>query len=138
MTIRVGINGFGRIGRSFERVLLDREPDAGLSVSAVNEPHADADTLAFQLQHDSVGADVEATGTGLRAGGHDFALRNCSEPADIPWAHWGLDLVIEAIGQRCRSFRCRPEPSEPRAAMPADPDPPLEDSHDGAPSGPRS
>ena len=142
MTIRVGINGFGRIGRSFEPVLLDREPDASISVAAVNEPNVDADMLALLLQYDSVGGlvgtDVEATGTGLRVGGHDLALCSYSEPADIPWADYGLDVVIEAIGQRCRSFRCRPEPSGPRAAMPADPEVSLEDSHDRAPSGARS
>jgi glyceraldehyde-3-phosphate dehydrogenase/erythrose-4-phosphate dehydrogenase len=47
MNIRVGINGFGRIGRSFERVLLARGPGAGVEVAAVNEPNADAETLAF-------------------------------------------------------------------------------------------
>ena len=68
MTIRVGIDGFGRIGRSYERMLLDREPDAGISVAAANEPNADADMLALLFQYDPVGglvgADVEATGTG--------------------------------------------------------------------------
>ena len=77
MTVRVGINGFGRIGRSFERVVLHRGADAGISVAAVNEPNADADTLAFLLQYDSVGgalgADVEATGSGLRVDGHEGA-----------------------------------------------------------------
>ena len=65
MTVRVGINGFGRIGRSFERVLLDRGPVVGIEVVAINEPNADAETLAFLLEHDSVagllGIDVEAT-----------------------------------------------------------------------------
>ena len=54
MAVRVGINGFGRIGRSFERVLLDRAPPVGIEVVAVNEPNADAETLAFLLEHDSV------------------------------------------------------------------------------------
>jgi glyceraldehyde 3-phosphate dehydrogenase len=107
MTVRVGINGFGRIGRSFERVVLSRGPDVGISVAAVNEPNADADTLAFLLQYDSVGgvlgADVEATSTGLRVDGHEFALCHGSEPADIPWAEYDVDVVIEASGR----FRTR-------------------------------
>ena len=68
MTIRVGINGFGRIGRSFQRVALDRGSAAGIQVVAVNEPNAEAATLAFLLQHDSVAGEsdvdivVEASG----------------------------------------------------------------------------
>jgi len=88
MTVRVGINGFGRISRSFERVVLHCDPNIDISVAAVNEPNADADTLAFLLQHDSVGgvlgADVDATGNGLQADGHEFTPYGCSEPADIP------------------------------------------------------
>ena len=107
MTVRVGINGFGRIGRSFERVVLSRGPEVGISVAAVNEPNADADTLAFLLQYDSVGgvlgADVEATGGGLRIDGHEFALCRFTEPADIPWTEYDVDVVIEASGR----FRTR-------------------------------
>ena len=67
--------------------------------------------MSFLLQYDSVGgvlgsvlgADVEATGTGLRVDGHEFALCGCSESADIPWAEHGVDVVIEASGR----FRTR-------------------------------
>ena len=67
MTVRVGINGFGRIGRSFARVLLDRQPPGTIEIVAINEPSAAPDTLAFLLEHDSVagrlGIEVEADGT---------------------------------------------------------------------------
>jgi glyceraldehyde 3-phosphate dehydrogenase len=107
MTVRVGINGFGRIGRSFERVLLDREPPVGIEVVAVNEPNADAETLAFLLEHDSVagplGIDVVATGEGLRVGGQDIAVTGCADPPEIPWTDHDVDVVVEASGR----FRSR-------------------------------
>ncbi len=62
--IRVGINGFGRIGRSFTRALLARGAGAGVELVAVNDPMGDSDTMAFLLKHDSVGGmlrnDVKA------------------------------------------------------------------------------
>ena len=55
MAVRVGINGFGRIGRSFTRALLSRGADAGVELVAVNDPMGDSQTVAFLLKHDSVG-----------------------------------------------------------------------------------
>ena len=107
MAVRVGINGFGRIGRSFERVLLDRKAAVGIEVVAVNEPNADAATLAFLLEHDSVagrlGIDVEATEEGLRVGGQDIAVTRHLEPAEVPWADYNVEVVVEASGR----FRSR-------------------------------
>jgi glyceraldehyde 3-phosphate dehydrogenase len=111
MTVRVGINGFGRIGRSFARVLLDREPLVGIELVAVNDPNADNETLGFLLEHDSVagwlGIDVEPTETGLRVGAHEIAVSGYRDPTDIPWAAHDLDVVIEASGH----FRTRAEAS---------------------------
>ena len=61
MTIRVGINGFGRIGRSFTRALLARGADAGVELAAVNDPMGDTHTVAFLLKHDSVGGRSPTT-----------------------------------------------------------------------------
>ena len=109
MTVRVGINGFGRIGRTFTRVLLDREPLVGVELVAVNDPNADRDTLAFLLEHDSVagqlGIDVEPTETGFRVGPHEIAVSGHRDPTDIPWAAHALDIVVEASGH----FRARAE-----------------------------
>ena len=58
MAVRVGINGFGRIGRSFTRALLSRGADAGVELVAVNEPMGDSQTVAFLLKHDSVGGTL--------------------------------------------------------------------------------
>jgi glyceraldehyde 3-phosphate dehydrogenase len=107
MTVRVGINGFGRIGRSFERVLLDRKPAVGVEAVAVNEPNADTETLAFLLQHDSVAGvlatDVKATEGGLWVGGQEMAVTGYVEPAEIPRADRDVDVVVEASGR----FRSR-------------------------------
>ncbi len=107
MALRVGINGFGRIGRSFERVLLARKRDTQIEVVAVNEPNADAETLAFLLGHDSVAGvlttDVRATKGGLQVGGRHIALSGYLEPAQIPWAEHDVEVVIEASGH----FRSR-------------------------------
>jgi glyceraldehyde 3-phosphate dehydrogenase len=107
MAVRVGINGFGRIGRSFERVLLDRKSAVGIEVVAVNEPNADTETLAFLLEHDSVAGvlatDVTATEGGLRVGGQEMAVTGHLEPAEIPWADHDVEVVVEASGR----FRSR-------------------------------
>ena len=106
MTTRVGINGFGRIGRSFERVLLDRR-STGIEVVAVNEPNATAETLGFLLEHDSVagalGVEVVTDGDTLRVDGKEIAVSACSEPREIPWANHDVEIVVEASGH----FRSR-------------------------------
>ena len=68
MTVRVGINGFGRIGRSFYRALLARGAGAGVELVAVNDPMGDSETMAFLLKHDSVGGTPAPRGQGDRLG----------------------------------------------------------------------
>ena len=58
MAVRVGINGFGRIGRSFTRAILARGEQAEVELVAVNDPFGDAHTMAFLLKHDSVGGTL--------------------------------------------------------------------------------
>ena len=68
MAVRVGINGFGRIGRSFTRALLARGADAGVELVAVNDPMGDSETMAFLLKHDSVGGALRQRHRGARHG----------------------------------------------------------------------
>jgi glyceraldehyde 3-phosphate dehydrogenase len=102
MTLRVGINGFGRIGRAFLRVALDRD----IEVVAVNDI-ADAETLAHLLRFDStygpLTAEVSASSDSLTVDGKKIAVTAYREPADIPWADFGADVVIESTGK----FRAR-------------------------------
>jgi glyceraldehyde 3-phosphate dehydrogenase len=103
MTIRVGINGFGRIGRSFTRLALAR---ADLEVVAVNDI-TDAGTLAHLLAFDStygrLGRTVEHTAGSLIVGGVPIAVLAERDPAAIDWAGLGAEIVIESTGK----FRTR-------------------------------
>ncbi len=102
MSVRVGINGFGRIGRSFFRALLARGGSAGVELVAVNDPMGDAATMAFLLKHDSVGGtlhhDVQATANGFSVDGVEVRKLDVMDPAEIPWGEHGVDVVIESTG----------------------------------------
>lgn len=99
MTTRIGINGFGRIGRSFLRQSLAAE---GVEVVAVNDL-TDNGALAHLLKYDSVwgriAADVTHDDSSLIVDGRSIHATDHSVPADIPWAEYGVDLVIEATGR---------------------------------------
>ena len=102
MTVRVGINGFGRIGRSFYRALLARGTDAGVDLVAVNDPMGDSATMAFLLKHDSVGGtlrhEVKANDAGFSVDGREVRKLEVLEPAEIPWGDHAVEVVIESTG----------------------------------------
>lgn len=101
MAIKVGINGFGRVGRQTFKALLEEYGDE-VEVVAVNDI-TDPQTLAYLLQYDSnygfFDADVEATDNSIRI--DDFSLQILAErdPAQLPWGKLGVDLVIESTGR---------------------------------------
>ena len=101
MTVRVGINGFGRIGRSFYRAILSK-PDAGVELVAVNDPMGDSSTMAFLLKHDSVGGvlarEVKATDNGFSVDGQEVRKLEVMNPGEIPWGDHEVDVVIESTG----------------------------------------
>jgi glyceraldehyde 3-phosphate dehydrogenase len=98
MAIRVGINGFGRIGRNMLRAALDY-PE--IEVVAVNDL-TDAATLAHLLKHDSVhGAfpkPVTVTADGLNVGGKPVKVLSVRNPAELPWKSMNVPIVIESTG----------------------------------------
>ncbi len=102
MTERVGINGFGRIGRSFTRAILARGEQANVELVAVNDPFGDAHTMAFLLKHDSVGRtlpnEIKHSETGFSIDGREIKKLEEREPAEIPWGDNGVDIVIESTG----------------------------------------
>jgi glyceraldehyde 3-phosphate dehydrogenase len=102
MAVRVGINGFGRIGRSFTRALLARGADPGVELVAVNDPMGDNETMAFLLKHDSVGGglvnSVEATDEGFTIDGSNVPRLGVMDPGEIPWQDYDVDVVIESTG----------------------------------------
>ena len=102
MAVRVGVNGYGRIGRSFHRALLDRGESAGVELVAVNDPFGDSETMAFLLKHDSVGGtipnEVKVSNGGFSVDGKEVKKLEVREPAEIPWGDHGIDVVIESTG----------------------------------------
>ena len=99
MTTRVGINGFGRIGRNYFRAALEQNAD--LEIVAVNDLTS-PETLAHLLKYDSVtgriGADVEVRGGDLVVGGNTIKVLAERDPANLPWKDLGVDVVIESTG----------------------------------------
>jgi glyceraldehyde 3-phosphate dehydrogenase (phosphorylating) len=99
MATRVGINGFGRIGRNFYRAYLDRGGD--FEIVAVNDL-APPDVLGHMLKYDSthgvLNADVSVTGDEIRADGEAFQVLSEREPARLPWRDLGVEVVIESTG----------------------------------------
>jgi glyceraldehyde 3-phosphate dehydrogenase len=102
MPVRVGINGFGRIGRSFYRAILARGEQAQVELVAVNDPFGDAHTMAFLLKHDSVGRtldhEIKETDSGFSVDGKEIKKLEVKEPGEIPWGDNGCDVVIESTG----------------------------------------
>ena len=104
MTLRVGINGFGRIGRLVLRALEDRQADlAGLEVVHINEAKGDAATAAHLLEFDSVHGrwlvPVTAEQDALTIAGRHIGYSSATSPGDGPWREAGVDLVLEATGK---------------------------------------
>ena len=99
MTIRVGINGFGRIGRNFYRAVLASGAD--IEIVGVNDL-TDNKTLATLLKYDSVlgklAAEVTYDDTSITVDGKSFKVLAEREPANLPWAALGADIVIESTG----------------------------------------
>lgn len=100
MAIRVGINGFGRIGRQSMKAMLERYP-RDIEVVAVNDL-TDTKTNAHLLKYDSTyghfPGEVEATPEALVVNGHSIKVLSQRDPAQIPWGDLGIDLVIESTG----------------------------------------
>lgn len=100
MAIKIGINGFGRIGRNFFRALLER-PGSGIEVAAVNDL-ASPETLAHLLKYDSIlGAlvrDIKATEDGISVDGTSFQVLAERDPAALGWKDLGVDVVVESTG----------------------------------------
>ena len=98
MAIRVGVNGFGRIGRVFFRTTLGSKD---IEVVGVNDL-ADAKTLAHLLKHDSVHgtlqAEVTAKGESIFVDGREIRVCAIKDPSALPWKELGVDVVVESTG----------------------------------------
>jgi len=103
--VKIAINGFGRIGRSVFRVVSQR-PESKIEIVAINDL-ASEEMIGYLLKYDTVmgqfPGDVAVSDGFLEAGGHRAKLLTVRDPADLPWADMGVDVVIEATG----AFRTR-------------------------------
>ncbi len=111
MTIRVGINGFGRIGRNIFRAIGKDKAFSGIRIAAINDL-TDNPTLAHLLKYDSVmgryGVEVTADDKGIIVAGEHIAVYNKKNPAEIPWGELGVEYVIEATGRFTDSASAKP------------------------------
>ncbi|WP_448628001.1 type I glyceraldehyde-3-phosphate dehydrogenase [Geodermatophilus sp. URMC 64] len=99
MTVRVGINGFGRIGRNFYRAAAASGAD--VEIVAVNDLTT-PETLAHLLKYDSIlgkfPEEVTAVGDGIKVGGATLKVLAERDPAGLPWGELGVDVVVESTG----------------------------------------
>ena len=97
--VKVGINGFGRIGRLVLRASLERD---NVEVVAVNDPFIDLDYMVYMLKYDSVHGtfkgDVSTKGGKLVVNGKEINVFGARDPKDIPWGSVGADYVVESTG----------------------------------------
>ncbi len=100
MSVKIGINGFGRIGRNYLRAALAQGSE--LEIVAVNDLTDNA-ALAHLLKYDSVGGplahDVSHDGDSITVGGHRIRVFAERDPADLTWGDLGVDIVIESTGR---------------------------------------
>ncbi len=99
MTVRIGVNGFGRIGRNFFRA--SRALNADIEIVAVNDLGS-IETMAHLLKYDSVmgqlSGTVAATDEGISVDGKVIKVLQMRDPKDLPWKSLGVDVVIESTG----------------------------------------
>ena len=103
MTTRVGINGFGRIGRTFTRLALERTDLEVVAVNDITDARTLAHLLAFDSTYGRLGRTVEHTQDSIIVGGTPIAVLSERDPAAIDWAKLGAEVVIESTGK----FRTR-------------------------------
>ncbi len=98
MTVKVGINGFGRIGRIVFRIIQERE---GIEVVGINDLTG-AKTLAHLLKYDSVHGkfkgEVSSDGDNLIVNGKSIKIHSEKDPENLPWGSLGADIIVEATG----------------------------------------
>jgi glyceraldehyde 3-phosphate dehydrogenase (phosphorylating) len=103
MTTRVGINGFGRIGRSFTRLALERTDLEVVAINDITDARTLAHLLAFDSTYGRLGRTVDYTSDSLIVAGTPIAVLSERDPAGIDWGKLGADVVVESTGK----FRSR-------------------------------
>ena len=100
MAVRVGINGFGRIGRNFFKAAKQRGVD--IDFVAANDPFGSKELMAHLLRHDTIqgtwDVDIEVVGEGIKVDGDTIQILGEKDPSKLPWGDLGVDCVIESTG----------------------------------------
>ena len=99
MSIKVGINGFGRIGGMVLRASIDRDD---IEIVAINDPFLDPEYMAYIIKYDTVHrrfpGTIEHSAAGLVINGKEIKVHSCMNPEEIPWADAGVSVVAECTG----------------------------------------
>ena len=99
MGIKIGINGFGRIGRLVLRAAIEKK---GVEIVAINDPFIDTNYMKYMLTYDSIhgkmDADIEFDGQNLVVNGNKITVFNFKDPAEIPWKDAGAEYIVESSG----------------------------------------
>jgi glyceraldehyde 3-phosphate dehydrogenase len=99
MAVRVGINGFGRIGRNVFRAAHEQGADIEwVAANDIGDPKTFAHLLKYDSNYGPFPGEVEATDTGIRVDGNEIRFLNEKDPAQLPWGELGADVVIESTG----------------------------------------
>jgi glyceraldehyde 3-phosphate dehydrogenase len=99
MATKVGINGFGRIGRNFYRAYLKRKPDFEIvAVNDLAEPEVLAHVLKYDSSHGVLDAEIEHSDGEIKVDGNAFEVLSERDPTALPWADRGVDVVVESTG----------------------------------------
>jgi glyceraldehyde 3-phosphate dehydrogenase len=99
MTIRVGINGFGSIGRRFFRIVLDRTDIEVVAINDLTPPATSAHLLKYDSNFGILNAEVSATEEAIVVNGRSIRVYAQKDPGQIPWRAHEVDVVIEATGR---------------------------------------
>lgn len=101
--IKIGINGFGRIGRVFARTIIQNERFELVGINELANPEAMAHLLTYDSVHGKLDIPISATSNSIMIQGKEVQVSNQAEPDNIPWEKWNVDIVIESTGK----FRTR-------------------------------
>ncbi len=97
--VKLGINGFGRIGRLVMRVSLERD---NVDVVAINDPFIDLEYMKYMLTYDTIhgkyDAEIKIVGNNLVINGKEIKVYNCKDPNEIPWKEAGAEYIVESSG----------------------------------------
>ena len=96
--IKLGINGFGRIGRCVLRAALARNDVEVVAVNDLTNPEAMAHLLKYDSVHGELKAKIEAKKDSIVVDGKELKILNYKSPSDIPWKDLGVDIVVESTG----------------------------------------